>query len=568
MVIRDESGSNLVLNCDFHHNHDPLSGYGDGDGIEVGYQSASMENIIKNCRLWNNSDDGVDLWNNNGNVIIDNCWSWNNGYREDGRTVGGDGGGFKFGTTTTLTGTEFKRTIKNCLSVYNRTKGYNQNGAKSKFYFYNNIAYKNPQGIVFYTDNLPNIYKNNIAFGNNENWVGQYSNSIRDHNSYDASLAPTGPVASASDFLSIDTTGISGKRGSDGSLPAINFLKLSPGSDLIDAGTSVGIAYSGTAPDLGPFETFKAIASVPATQGLTYVSASVKSATPTDIEVNYNTTLATVSPASSSFDVKVNSVSRAVNKLALSGQTVNITLASPILPGDAVTLSYTKPSVNPLQCTAGTQAETITAKAVTNPLSAAAPVYVSSTVENSTPDKIDMIYDVKLANIVPAASSFTPKVNGVIRSVKAVTVTENKVTLTLNTGVNRLDTVTLTYTKPATNPLQTALGGKAEAISEKPVANNILGVITDTKESIINDGKITIFPNPASDFIKIANFSPGEQVPVLKIFDFSGKLCQEIKLENMTRMSKIPISLKSGMYITQLLVGSIVQYVQKIIVVK
>lgn len=268
MVIRDESNHNLVLNCDFHHNFDPLTqgdAYGNADGLEVGYQSASMENIIRGCRLWRNSDDGIDLWQNNGNVIIDRCWSWYNGYREDGRTEGGDGGGFKFGSTTTQNGTQFKRTIVNSMAIYNRTRGFNQNGANVKFYCYNNISWKNPYGMVFPVYNLPNVFRNNIVFDNStQNWNGSYSNAVKDHNSYDAGLPSAGPVASAADFVSLDTTGISKARKSNGDLPDISFMKLAASSDLIDAGANAGLAYSGSAPDLGPFESgLVAIATTP-----------------------------------------------------------------------------------------------------------------------------------------------------------------------------------------------------------------------------------------------------------------------------------------------------------------
>ncbi|HLP72167.1 MAG TPA: right-handed parallel beta-helix repeat-containing protein [Bacteroidales bacterium] len=267
MVIRDESNHNLVLNSDFHHNADPLTSgdaYGNADGLEIGYQSSSMENTVRGCRIWMNSDDGIDLWDNNGNVIIDRCWSWKNGYREDGRTAGGDGGGFKFGKTSTQNGSSFKRTVTNCISVYNRNKGFNQNGANVKFYFYNNLSYKNVDGFVFYDYNLANVFRNNICFGNTtEDWTGTYSNSTRDHNSYDPAFSPTGPVASASDFLSVDTTGISGLRKASGDLPNLDFMKLAAGSDLIDAGVNTGMMYAGNAPDLGPFESGNAVAAAP-----------------------------------------------------------------------------------------------------------------------------------------------------------------------------------------------------------------------------------------------------------------------------------------------------------------
>lgn len=461
MVLRDESSNNLILNCDFHHNYDPLTtgdAYGNADGLEVGYQSGSVENTIKGCRLWANSDDGIDLWSNNGNVIIEGCWAWKNGYKEDGVTPGGDGGGLKFGATTTATGTEFKRTVKNCMSVYNRSIGFNQNAADVKFYFYNNIAYKNNLGIVFYSYDLPNIYRNNASFGNsNENWTGPHSNAIRDHNTYDASWQPGGPVASAADYISVDTTGISGSRQPDGSLPNISFLKLAPGSDLIDAGVNVGNPYNGNAPDIGPFET----------------------------------------------------------------QT-----------------SSSSPSLT----------------------------YLNSVVENSAPNKIGINFNLPLANSVPPGSAFLPKVNGITRPVNSVTVSGNRVDLTLQTNVVQGDIVTIAYTKPPSNPLQAVSGLTAENITNQPVINNIQGFITNSSDTANYKKDISIYPNPAKEYLNISNLEPSAETQIIRIFDFSGKLCLEVPL-NAGISNKIPLNLKTGMYIIQIVLGPIVKYAQKLVVI-
>lgn len=249
MGIRDECSHNLVLNSDFHHNNDPLTSYGNADGLSIAYHSSSAENTVRGCRMWNNSDDGLDLWDNNGSVLVENSWAWKNGYKPDG-SAAADGCGFKFGKTTTENGSSFKRTVRNTISVYNRSRGYMQNAANVRHNFYNNIAWKNPKGIEFPTNDLAHVFRNNIVFDNTQNWAGSFSNSLRDHNSNDPS-----PVASSADFISTDTTGISGKRKSDGSLPDINFMKLASGSALIDAGINVGTAYNGTAPDLGAYES-------------------------------------------------------------------------------------------------------------------------------------------------------------------------------------------------------------------------------------------------------------------------------------------------------------------------
>ena len=97
-----------------------------------------------------------------------------------------------------------------------------------------------------------------------------------------------------------------------------------------------------------------------------YVSSSVANTTPSLLEMTYNTTLANIIPATSAFSVLVNSVARTVNTVAISGTKVQLTLASPIVYGDVVTVAYTKPSANPLQTASAGQAASISAQTVTN----------------------------------------------------------------------------------------------------------------------------------------------------------------------------------------------------------
>ena len=52
---------------------------------------------------------------------------------------------------------------------------------------------------------------------------------------------------------------------------------------------------------------------------------------------------------------------------------------------------------------------------------------------------------------------------------------------------------------------------------------------------------------------------------VLRIFDLSGKLCKESPLNPGTN-NKILIDIKSGIYIVQVLSGSVINFVQKLII--
>jgi hypothetical protein len=237
------------INCDAYDNFDQLTaGYsgGQADGFVVSYASRKAITHFSGCRSWFNSDDGFDCWENEGTVFFDNCWSFNNG-RGDG-----DGCGFKLGRTTESPLPEPQRIVTRCMAFKNRFIGFNQNGANVAMILSNNIAYDNDDAgfeLSQYRNEIS--VRNNISYKNGS--VTNLSGSvIHDHNSWDASPPVT---CTDNDFVSIDTAGTSGLRQPDGSLPLLDFLRLGAGSDLINAGTDVGLPFNGNAPDIGAFET-------------------------------------------------------------------------------------------------------------------------------------------------------------------------------------------------------------------------------------------------------------------------------------------------------------------------
>jgi hypothetical protein len=63
-----------------------------------------------------------------------------------------------------------------------------------------------------------------------------------------------GLVATEEDFISLTAADAAAPRQADGSLPNNGFARLKPGSKLIDRGVNVGLPFTGSAPDLGPYE--------------------------------------------------------------------------------------------------------------------------------------------------------------------------------------------------------------------------------------------------------------------------------------------------------------------------
>lgn len=268
MLLYSACGNNLILNCDFHHNYDPNTtdpaAYGNADGLELESIPDGYNNTIRGCRAWRNSDDGYDTWDSDGYITYENCWAWHNGYRENGTTTGGDGNGFKLGTTDTNISTKFARKVQNCVSFLNRSSGYTTNNGQCLMYFLNSIAYDN--GFVGFQvtgyETLAFVFKNLISAENQYNFnAAALANAVTDSLSYHATWQPTGPAITSADFISVDSTGVSGARQSNGNLPVLTYLHLAAASDCKDRGiTDAFVANDGDGvkrgylPDLGAYE--------------------------------------------------------------------------------------------------------------------------------------------------------------------------------------------------------------------------------------------------------------------------------------------------------------------------
>lgn len=250
---------NLVLNCDSHHNFDELTSNGAGESAD-GFgahtnATGGTGNVFRGCRAWWNTDDGYDCISNHEAAVFENCWAWLNGYKPGTTTSIGNGNGFKLGgyglPPKNPPASPPHNVARHCLSFLNRAAGFYQNHHTTDNYFYNNTAYKN--GVNFNMlgymggDRSMGIYKNNIAFGGSATSNGPGAQAV--NNSWNLPSAPA-----ESDFMSIDTTGISGPRQADGSLPDLKFMRLA-GGKYVDKGIDVGLPFRDAAPDLGAFET-------------------------------------------------------------------------------------------------------------------------------------------------------------------------------------------------------------------------------------------------------------------------------------------------------------------------
>ena len=253
-VFITSGANNLVLNCDSHNNYDVLEGGGSGDGF--GCHSSGGNNILRGCRSYDNSDDGFDFINAAGPCIVQNSFSFRNGFVPGTTTTAGNGAGFKaggYGSPPVVPSTgAATHTVENCVASGNRSEGFYANHHPGTINFYNNTAFNNPQNFDMQADaGFPSshVIRNNIAMAPGS-LISNLSGGTDTFNSFTLSV-----TVSAADFMSMDINNLAlAPRNADGSLPNNAFVRLVAGSDLIDKGTDVGLPFVGTAPDLGAFE--------------------------------------------------------------------------------------------------------------------------------------------------------------------------------------------------------------------------------------------------------------------------------------------------------------------------
>ena len=256
LQLSQGSANNQIINCDSYFNADPPD-YGDADGFAPKLTVGSG-NYFYGCRSWGNCDDGWDGYLRGADDIsttLENCWTWGNGYRENGTDPGSqaNGNGFKMGGGDNSNSLELMHhmTLINCVAFDNKNKGFDQNNNEGSMTLLNCSGYNNitanfriqrelKAGQVLTVKNSVSydglVQLGDFAVQETNSWLGQFQ-------------------VNADDFISLDSDQASSARNADGSLPEIGFLHLAQGSDLIDAGTDLGYPFNGDAPDLGAFES-------------------------------------------------------------------------------------------------------------------------------------------------------------------------------------------------------------------------------------------------------------------------------------------------------------------------
>ena len=112
-----------------------------------------------------------------------------------------------------------------------------------------------------------------------------------------------------------------------------------------------------------------------------------------------------------------------------------------------------------------------------------APTFVSAGTNGT--DEVVLTYDEALNTTQPATSAFTVKVGGTGRGVDTVAISGSAVTLTLASAFRPGDTLTVSYTKPGSNPIKDAADNEAASLAETTVTNNLAATAPDAPGSLV-----------------------------------------------------------------------------------
>jgi hypothetical protein len=224
----DNTIGNQILNSDFYLNHDDATLGQNADGIAIKFGSGSA-NLIRGCRMFNNADDGIDLWAFTSPITIESSWAYGNGVnRWHISGWEGNGNGFKLGGGNPVP--PVKHIVRNNAAWDNTGNGFTENSNAGSLSVTSNTAYRNGSSGFFFKISTSTLTKNLALANKTDAAIG--SAASLSGNSW------SGSGWSVAVLRSTDPASAQGARQADGTLPATTFL-------VNTKDTSIGASMTG-----------------------------------------------------------------------------------------------------------------------------------------------------------------------------------------------------------------------------------------------------------------------------------------------------------------------------------
>ncbi|GIP28718.1 hypothetical protein J23TS9_38480 [Paenibacillus sp. J23TS9] len=271
-----------------------------------------------------------------------------------------------------------------------------------------------------------------------------------------------------------------------------------------------------------------------------------------NVTLYYNQSLKPVSSnAYEQFTVKADGTTFGIKSISQSGQTIYLTLSSPVSDGQVVKISY-KPGKEAIQDSRGPNISAFTDFIVRNLQDTKPPVFQAAA---GTGSKVTLTYNELLSTSnIPMKSQFSVLVNGVPNYVNTVEVKDNQVILTLETALNTNANakVTVSYV-PGTIRLTDLNGNAAGYINLEPVKIAEGNVNSEIKSITIQGDTLQITYNKtltSQSYISTEQFQvyvDGVQRGVLQAF--IGGDTVTLKLSgSVTSGQKVEVTYLPGVY--------------------
>jgi hypothetical protein len=208
----DGTVNNLVQNLDSYGNYDAAGHGQNADGIAIKFGSGTG-NRITGARLYNNSDDGLDLWQFSTPVTVEHSWAFGNGRNRWGDSAfDGNGNGFKLGGG----GVAVAHLVNANAAWDNTLNGFTENSNTGAILLNRNTAYANAKTGFYFATGKARLARN-LAVGNRGGLDKLGSAAVSAANNWDGGVSTPA-------FKSTDATTAYGPRRPDGSLPTTTFL--------------------------------------------------------------------------------------------------------------------------------------------------------------------------------------------------------------------------------------------------------------------------------------------------------------------------------------------------------